>query len=117
MVSNGKQELDNKADGSYTGGSTQIQQDLALLQEAILLVQLDDLEGSTGTITLLLGQFVPLIQTAFAVFLLDRHFEQSEIEITGCLAKKEKSSVLLQHQPRQLNQNKAAPRKPEILRR
>jgi hypothetical protein len=34
---------------------------------------LNKLEGSTGTITLLFGKFVPFIQTAFAVFLLDRH--------------------------------------------
>lgn len=58
---------------TYTGRSAKIESDLALLEEAILLVELDQLEGGTGTITLLLGKLVPLVQTALAVFLLNRH--------------------------------------------
>lgn len=58
---------------TYTGRSAKIEGDLALLEEAILLVKLDQLEGGTGTITLLLGKLIPLVQTALAVFLLNRH--------------------------------------------
>lgn len=58
---------------TYTGRSAKIESDLALLEEAILLVELDQLEGGTSTITLLLGKLVPLVKTALAVFLLNRH--------------------------------------------
>lgn len=47
--------------------SAQIYQDLALLQEIVLLVQLDQLEGGAGAVTLLLGQFIPLVETAFSM--------------------------------------------------
>jgi len=58
---------------TYTGRSAKIEHDLALLQEAILLVELDQLESGTSTITLLFGKLVPLVETAFAVLLLNRH--------------------------------------------
>ena len=50
-----------------------IDKDLALLEEAIFLVQLHELERRTGTITLLLGELVPLVETALAVLLLNCH--------------------------------------------
>lgn len=58
---------------TYSRCGAKVQQDLTLLQEAILLVQLDELKSSTGTITLLFRELVPLVQTAFAVLLLDSH--------------------------------------------
>jgi hypothetical protein len=53
--------------GTYTRRSTQIDQDLTLLQESILLVQLNKLESSTRSVALLLGQPIPFIQTTFSV--------------------------------------------------
>lgn len=58
---------------TYTGRGAQIEHDLALLEEAIFLVELDQLEGGSGTIPLFLGELVPLVETALAVLLLDRH--------------------------------------------
>lgn len=66
---------------TYSRRSTQIQQDLALLQESIFLVQLDQLESSSGAVSLLLGQLVPLVETAFSMFLLDTH--DGVIEVAG----------------------------------
>lgn len=66
---------------TYSGCSAKIDQDLALLEEAILLIQLNKLEGGTGTITLLFCKLIPFIQTAFAMFLLDRH--GSGVKIKG----------------------------------
>lgn len=63
----------NIGENTHTRSGAKIQQDLALFQEAIFFVQLNKLEGSSGTITLFLGKLVPFIQTAFAVLLLDRH--------------------------------------------
>jgi hypothetical protein len=37
------------------------------------LVQLNDFEGGTSTVPLFFGKFVPLVQAAFAVLLLDTH--------------------------------------------
>ena len=37
------------------------------MQKTVLLVELDELEGGTRTITLLFGEVVVLVQTAFAV--------------------------------------------------
>lgn len=50
-----------------TGRSAQIDQDLALLEEVVLLVELDQLEGGTGAVALLLGQLIPLVETAFSM--------------------------------------------------
>jgi len=58
---------------TYSGGGAKIEHDLALLEEAIFLVELDQLEGGTGAVPLLLGELVPLVETALAVLLLDRH--------------------------------------------
>jgi hypothetical protein len=58
---------------TYPGCSTKIQQDFALLQETVFLVQLDQFEGSSGSVSLFFGQFVPLIQTTLAMLLLDTH--------------------------------------------
>jgi hypothetical protein len=54
-------------ENTYTWSRTKIKQNLALLQESILLVQLDQLERSTSTVALLLGQAIPFIQTTFSV--------------------------------------------------
>ena len=58
---------------TYSGRRAEIEHDLALLEEAILLVELDQLEGGTRAVSLLLGELVPLVETALAVLLLDRH--------------------------------------------
>lgn len=58
---------------TYPGSGTQIQQDLTLLEEAIFLVELDELEGGTGSVSLLLRKLVPLIKTTLSVLLLDSH--------------------------------------------
>lgn len=71
--------------GTYTRGGTEIQQDLALLEEAIFLVELDQLEGGTGAVSLLLCELVPLVETTLSVLLLDRHGGQSSrVEAEGC---------------------------------
>lgn len=62
---------------THTWRSAKVQEDFTLLQKSILLVQLDQFESSSSTISLLLGKFIPLIQTALAVFLLDRHGGES----------------------------------------
>lgn len=61
---------------TYTWGGAKIQQDLALLEEAIFLVELDQLEGGTSSVTLFFGELVPLVKTTFSVLLLDRHDEK-----------------------------------------
>lgn len=58
---------------TYSWRSAKIQQDLTLLKEPILLVQLDQLEGGTGSIAFLFGKLVPLVKTTLSVLLLDRH--------------------------------------------
>lgn len=55
------------ASGTHTWRSTQIDQDLTLLEESILLVQLNQLERSSGPVTLLFRKPVPFIQTTFSV--------------------------------------------------
>lgn len=57
----------DRVDGTYTGCSAKIQQNLALFQKSILLVQLDKLERSTGAVSLLLGETIPLIQTSLTM--------------------------------------------------
>lgn len=61
---------------TYTWSGAKIQKDLALLEETIFLVELDQLEGGTGSVALLFGELVPLVKTTFSVFLLDRHFDK-----------------------------------------
>lgn len=58
---------------TYSRSSTEIQQDFGLFQKAILLVQLNQFEGGSGSVSLLLGQFIPFIETTLAVLLLDTH--------------------------------------------
>lgn len=58
---------------TYSWRSAKIQQDLALLEKSILLVQLDQLEGSSGSVPFLLGKLVPFVETTLSVLLLDRH--------------------------------------------
>jgi len=48
-----------------SGGCAQIDKDLGPLEEIVFFVQLDQLEGRTGTITLFLGHVVVLIQTSY----------------------------------------------------
>ncbi len=62
---------------TYSGRRAEIEHDLAFLEEAILLVELDQLESGTSTVSLLLGELVPLVKTAFAVLLLNRHSSES----------------------------------------
>lgn len=50
-----------------TGSGTQIDQTSRLLEEAELLVQLDQLEGSTRAVSFFFGEIIVFIQTAFAV--------------------------------------------------
>lgn len=61
----------NLTPGAWRGAK--IEHDLALFEESILLIQLDQLEGGSGPVPLLLGEFIPFIKTAFTVLLLDRH--------------------------------------------
>jgi hypothetical protein len=75
--------LDDVEGQTYSWGGTQIQQDPTLFQKAILLVQLDKLESGSGTVTLFLGQSIPLIKTTLSVFLLDSHCGGCGGEITS----------------------------------
>lgn len=52
---------------------TEIKEDLALFQKAIFSVELDELEGCSGPISLFLRELVPLIETAFAMLCIVRH--------------------------------------------
>lgn len=61
---------------TYTRRSAKVEHDLTLLEEAILLVQLDELEGGSGAVSLLFGELIPFVETALAVFLLDGHFDE-----------------------------------------
>lgn len=65
---------------TYTWSGAKIQKDLALLEKAILLVELDQLESGTGSVALLFGEFVPLVETTFSVLLLDRHDDKVRCE-------------------------------------
>jgi hypothetical protein len=58
---------DKTCEKTYTRRSTKIKKNSALLQESILLVQLNQLESSTGTVALFLRKSIPLIQTTFSV--------------------------------------------------
>ncbi len=68
---------------THSWGGAEIQHDFALLEEAILFVQLDQFEGSSGAVALLFGELVPLIETAFAVLLLDGHIDGSLLTMPG----------------------------------
>lgn len=68
-----KPQKRGRKSNTYPRRSTQIDQHLTLLQKPKLLIQLYKLERSTGAISLFFGEFVPFVQTAFAVLLLDRH--------------------------------------------
>lgn len=59
-----------------SGGSAKIQQDLALLEEAILLVQLYELKSGSGSVALFLGKFVPLVKTTLSSLLLETHLDE-----------------------------------------
>ena len=45
----------------------QVYQNFALLQKIVLLVQLDEFEGSTGSVALFLCEAIPFVETTFAV--------------------------------------------------
>lgn len=47
--------------GAYSWCSAKIDQDSTFLQHVVFLVQLYKLECSTGSISLLLGKFVPIL--------------------------------------------------------
>lgn len=75
LSENEAQRLD--ATYAYPGGRAKIQKNPALFQETIFLVQLHQLEGSSCSVSLLLRQVIPFIQTTFAV-LLDRQYGTSK---------------------------------------
>lgn len=56
-----------KKNKTYSWSSTQVDEDLALLENMIFLVQLDKLERCTSAVTLLLGKLVPFVETTFSV--------------------------------------------------
>jgi hypothetical protein len=58
---------------TYSRRSTKIQQDSTLLQKSVFLVQLDQFERSSGSVSLLLGQLIPFIKATFSMLLLDTH--------------------------------------------
>jgi hypothetical protein len=80
--------IDPESSETYSGRSAEIEHDLALLEEAIFLVELDQLEGGTRAVSLLLGKLVPLVETALAVLLLDRHG-------AGCVVASDPGPVVL----------------------
>lgn len=47
-----------------------------MLEELVLFVKLDELEGGTGSVTFFFGQVVVLVKPRFGVLLLDRHTER-----------------------------------------
>ena len=49
--------------------SAEINDDLGSTEEVILLVELDELEGSSGSVAVLLGHMIILIKTSLRVFL------------------------------------------------
>lgn len=55
---------------TYTGRRAKIDEDLALLQETILLVELDQLERRSSSVSLFLRKAIPLIQTTFTVLVV-----------------------------------------------
>jgi hypothetical protein len=57
---------------TYSGRGAEIDEDLALLQKVKLLVQLDELEGSTRAIALLFGELVPFVDSTFPVLRIRR---------------------------------------------
>lgn len=61
---------------THTRCRAKIQKDLALLQEAIFLVQLDELKGCSSSVPFLFGELIPFVETALAVFLLGTHCEK-----------------------------------------
>ena len=40
---------------------------MALFEEAKLLVELDEFEGGAGSVSFFFGEFVPLVEAAFAM--------------------------------------------------
>jgi hypothetical protein len=73
---------------TYTRRRTKIKKNFALLQESILLVQLDQLERSTGSVALLLRKPIPFIQTTFSVLErvstnIDMEHAQIDIPFSG----------------------------------
>jgi len=52
---------------THSRRSAKIDEDFALLQDMVLLVQLDKLEGCTSAVALFLCELVPLVETTFAV--------------------------------------------------
>ena len=49
--------------------SAEINDDLGSTEEVILLVELDELEGSTGSVAVLLGHVIVLVQASLRIFL------------------------------------------------
>jgi hypothetical protein len=58
---------------TYSWCRTEIEKHLAFLKETIFLVQLDQLERSSGAVPLLLGQLVPFVKPTLSMFLLHTH--------------------------------------------
>lgn len=70
---------------TYTRRCAKIQEDFALLQEAILFVQLNKLECGSGSVAFLFSKLVPLVQTALAMFFLYRHIGAADVAIAVLL--------------------------------
>lgn len=68
---------------AYPRRRAKIQKNPALFQETIFLVQLHQLEGSSRSVSLLLRQVIPFIQTTFSV-LLDNQYGASEQLMPDC---------------------------------
>ena len=52
-----------------TGSGAKIDEALGSLEEVILLVELDELEGCTRPVAVFFGEMIILIKTSFCVFL------------------------------------------------
>jgi hypothetical protein len=50
-----------------SGRGTQIDETFCVLEKRVLLVELDQLEGGTGTVALFFGEVVVFVETTFAV--------------------------------------------------
>jgi hypothetical protein len=73
-----KNTMHREIDKTYTRRGAKVQNDLALLEEAILLVELDKLESSSSTISFLFRKSVELVQTTFTEPLFNRHLADVE---------------------------------------
>jgi hypothetical protein len=62
-----------------TGSGTQIDENCGFFQEVVLLVDLDELESSSGSKSLLFGDVVELVQTMLGLLFLS-HLQLTNID-------------------------------------